>query len=490
MFCHIEGVNFANTVYDTQDIATIRGSSLLLEKIPGVFSLAFAPYSPQQIEFGGAKAVFRFADGTNRDDVERTIHHVMSKSPWCHMSVVHGLGATPNAARAAARIMQYQTWSVPDPGLPAETPDVLDLTRPGQISIPNPGKESGHRLISESTYARRQNGTRNRPNFLQRDHFRPAFDFEEMLKDPGDVPEMVRNKLAVVAADGIGGGKLRNAFNDDIAFSQAMHDFRESLAEGLNDWAETPIAHLKAGMSKVPRFDTLLWGGDDMLFVMPAWLVMPFLSVFFEVTEAFGFSPEGESTQRLFHRVACIIADRKTPIRQMRALALDAEWELKNGIENLNADHSGEEPIKRGVFSIDVFESAALPYTGVRAYRHAQYGQNYRVGDDMFLSSDVPKVIAFCQSISQSNPTGFTRTLINGALQDMRHIGAVVSSPSGQKAVNDRLSDHLYRVKGETHPDVNSMICEFTDLPRSASMVLAQTAQLASFMTLKTGEMP
>ena len=174
----------------------------------------------------------------------------------------------------------------------------------------------------------------------------------------------------------------------------------------------------------------------------------------------------------------------------MRALALDAEWELKNGIENLNADHSGEEPIKRGVFSIDVFESAALPYTGVRAYRHAQYGQNYRVGDDMFLSSDVPKVIAFCQSISESTPTGFTRTLINGALQDMRHIGAVVSSPSGQKAVNDRLSDHLYRVKGETHPDVNSMICEFTDLPRSASMVLAQTAQLASFMTLKTGEMP
>ena len=494
MYCHVEGVNFASTVYDTQDISTIRGSSLLLERIPTVLGLSLAPYKPEQVEFGAAKAVFRLAEGTE-EEVHQTIAEALERPPWSHMSIVHGLGASPEAARRAARIMQYQTWTVPDPGEPADLPDALDFTRPGQNEVPSPGEGTATRVLSESTFTRRAEGTRNRPNFMDRDHFRPPYDFNEMLRDPDKVPEMIQNKLAVIATDGIKGGELREAFADDIAFSKAMKKFRSNLANALSDWAELPGAHVLAGKMKVPRFDALLWGGDDIVFVMPAWLAMPFMEVFFRVTESYEFTPEGQNARKLYHRVACIIANAKTPIRQMRALALDAEWQLKNASElqspsfEKNSQKGAE--IATGVFSIDIFESAALPHKKILPYRTAQYGSRYVLGEDMFMSSDITPIIEFCRLVTEEGQVGLTRSLIHGALHDMRQLGATVSSSSGQKAVVDRLSDHLKRVQGheDTDLEIRAINGRFSKLPRRTSMVMAQVAQLLPYSKFKVGEL-
>ncbi|MGY3436801.1 hypothetical protein [Marinovum sp. KMM 9879] len=476
MYCHIEGVNFDATVFDTQDISTIRGSSLLLEDLHHVFGLGLSPYRPEKVEFGGAKALFRLPNGTDEPAVRQTISEVMAKAPWCHMSVVYGFGDTPETALRAARIMQYQSWSVPDPGDAGERPCALDLKRPAQVEIANPS--GGKRLVSHSVAARRQQGTRARPDFLNRDGFRTPYDFDEMLGNPTGVPEMIQGKMAVIYADGIGGSTLRGAYNDKTAFSDAMKDMRQTLAEALNDWAETPGVHREAGTWIVPRFDTLLWGGDDMTFVMPAWLALPFLHIFFDVTEHYMFRPQGGTGRKLHHRAACIIANKKTPIRQMRALAQNAEVQVKSALEARQIEGSG-------AFTIDVFESAALPHAEILPYRIEQYGSGYSVGQDVFVASDVERIEYFCAELTDDDADGLTRTLLHGALADMRHIGATACSPSGNEEVLKRLKDHFQRVHGEDVPDhhlMTSKVADLSSLERpTTSLALAQIAQLLPY---------
>jgi hypothetical protein len=489
MYCHIEGVNFDQTVFDTQDIATIRGSSLLLEELGDQVEKALEPFAPAKLEFGASKALFKLGRGTEAG-ISAAIASFAASSPWCHLSLVYGVKENPTKAKCAAAIMQYQTWTVPNPGEPGAAgslPDVLDLTRPSQVEIDHPG--GGKRWVSHSVAERRSNGTRKRPAFLNRENFRHPTDFDEILSDAG-VSEQIANKLAVIAADGIGGGKLRELYGDGAEFSEAMADMRAELAEALNLWAINKGAHVISGDKLVPRFDALLWGGDDMTFVMPAWLALPFLEVFFRVTEGYTFKPKGHQPQRLYHRAACIIANKKTPIRQMRALASNAEWELSCALKMAKQSQDEMKPANCGVFSVDVFESAALPHAEIIPYRTEQYGSKYKAGMDMFASTDVGKVIGFCRDISSDDESSLTRTLLHGALESLWHDGRAVLSVGKDDPVEARLRDYFRRVQVADDVDarLTALIHDFSERPRPLALVLAQAAQLLPYTEFKLGE--
>jgi arsenate reductase-like glutaredoxin family protein len=77
---------------------------------------------------------------------------------------------------------------------------------------------------------------------------------------------------------------------------------------------------------KVIRFETLLWGGDEMLFVMPAWHGFEFIHYFFDKTANWE-TPEG---RQLTHAAGIVFCHVKSPIRIIRRIAQSIADTVKN----------------------------------------------------------------------------------------------------------------------------------------------------------------
>jgi hypothetical protein len=160
---------------------------------------------------------------------------------------------------------------------------------------------------------------------------------------PSDLPVSVRGKLCVVYLDGNGFGKARDRQCDKhgLAGLSTMSSYWEALGGGLLAkllcWmGERPDIMLNSGQyvatrdespeadpegAQRYRFETLLWGGDEMCFVVPAWAGWAFLE---ELTKALTawVEPGASSLQDRFHfSIGAAFGSVKTPIRDLRAVA-------------------------------------------------------------------------------------------------------------------------------------------------------------------------
>lgn len=161
-----------------------------------------------------------------------------------------------------------------------------------------------------------------------------ARHFADIVDDPpAHVPVGIRGELAVVALDGNEFGKrrderARHGFEAYRRFSRWLEVLGGLLLADLLDWME---AHPDMTVATVPdpeedearrrlRFETLLWGGDEMLFVLPAWAVLDFLA---RLETSLGRWREPESGGRaLTFAIGVAVGAHKTPIRELRAAAL------------------------------------------------------------------------------------------------------------------------------------------------------------------------
>ncbi|SFR47883.1 hypothetical protein [Litoreibacter janthinus] len=479
MFLYFEGVNHAETLYDTDDISTIRGSSIQLEDLGPKMKAACAPLNPQLLSFGASKALL-YIDAP-RTALEQAGQDAVQRAEWQPFSITWGIGDSDAQAIAAARIRQFQSWTFPPPDpAAAAVQDALDQTRPATIlDIHGSGEK---RMLSPATSARRENGKKNRRNlFTDAQKFAPPQSFEDITADPPpDIPQMVRGKLAVIYADGAGGGKLRKAVGDDLLFSKDIAKHRAALAAAVESWmlARGPYGCRTQNGKTVPRFDTLLWGGDDMTFILPAWLALPFIGFFFEQIENWTFMTKTQGEQHLRHRLSCVIAGQKTPIRQFRTLARNGDSLLKRAVKNTLDD------APQSAFSIDIFESSALPFDGLLAYRRQLYSPTYEPKDDFFLPPDATKLTDFCADVLRADDEGvLSVTQIHGALESLRRgqgddpSSLTVASSKGDNRTRELVTSYYERVKGSP-PPFDAIIAAFSDQPRRFSMLLAQAAQL------------
>lgn len=344
----VEGVNFAATVTDTNDLSTIRGSSLALLRAAPTIAAALdrAQVRPEPILAGASQAAFRFtADAAAADDALQTVRNLLAspaaegEPPLHHLSFVADLAplhaGDPAAqedallvaeARNRAAQLRAFTVTVPRADALALMPDAFDHARQAETSIQT---AAGRLPVSYSVKARRAFGQSQRSGFY-RDYdaggrsLPVCNSFQDIVADPPrGLPISVRGKLAFLYGDGNGFGRVRRAigaqrFADGLATLQAgfLRRLTAWLRDGVESRDERRAVALRDGWAA--RFETLLWGGDDFLFVMPAWLALPVLA-------------EAEAATRDWsvggHRLAIdfglAICDRKTPVRTASATARD-----------------------------------------------------------------------------------------------------------------------------------------------------------------------
>lgn len=163
----------------------------------------------------------------------------------------------------------------------------------------------------------------------------------------------LRDKICVMYADGTGFGDLQNSFiagqtgADDHPpvdgaarqwqFDEWVHGWRRQLLGALLDVLidqqayGTPSDEERAAREKrnadmpsrdpwtvgrVMRFETLLWGGDEQLFVLPARLGWQFAQAFIRQTAGWQLGK-----QRLDHGIGLIFCHYDAPIARIRDLA-------------------------------------------------------------------------------------------------------------------------------------------------------------------------
>lgn len=99
---------------------------------------------------------------------------------------------------------------------------------------------------------------------------------------------------------------------------------------------------------KALRLETLLWGGDELMFVMPAWIGFEFVQMFFEKTADWEIGG-----QQLSHSAGLVFCSAKTPIRIVRELARMIADDIKE-----RTDKKGG---KRNAWDYMVLESIDYP---------------------------------------------------------------------------------------------------------------------------------
>lgn len=148
----------------------------------------------------------------------------------------------------------------------------------------------------------------------------------ESLCEQGPVKQL-NNKLAYIYLDGNKFSKLQqmsvHSIEEQLAFDKVMQQKRAQLLHDLLHWAAQQHDFKTKDKTKL-RLETLLWGGDEMLFVVPAWLGFDVLAKIFELTQDWVFNVQVEQQDKSFpltHSAGLVFCNKGTPVYRMRVLA-------------------------------------------------------------------------------------------------------------------------------------------------------------------------
>jgi hypothetical protein len=270
--------------------------------------------------------------------------------------------------------------------------------------------------------------------------------------EPDGLPPSTVNKVAVIYADGNGFTGIRGQVGISD-FARDLKAKRLTLLEAVLHWlaagARSDDRTTRSLFSLVDkrtgkrglRFETLLWGGDELMFVMPCWLAFPFLTLFDRITR--NWAMKGIS---LTHALGVTIADRRTPIRQLTAIAKTAA--------DLAKEAGGR---GRSTVTVDVFESVVPPdephaLTGIR--REGLGGPTGKDGDKALtemlalpLAGIAPMMAEFARFKGiDEGKTGYPRSQIYAALRAAKALGARPLDRGGAGAMEESLKTHAKRV--------------------------------------------
>ena len=323
--------------------------------------------------------------------------------PFRHLRFATGVasGATDDfvrlraAAVTMARRKQAGQATVPRFSLPPASLGPCDRQGTLPASAMRSIREQSEAPLSDSLYDRHIFGRRMRQAFYRRElsfgtGLQPndvrflvealgyTDDFEEIvetgtLRDDlrSTLPVSVRGKLAYIYMDGnrFGQRAQRAAERGEAAYrdfsAKTEQRRRNLLAAVLQHVGEADAEDWRAGMQRWHRaeralgepadrlrFETLLWGGEEMCFVVPGWAALDVAALLQAHLADASAWDLGDGGPPLTHGMGLLICQHKTPVRLARGLAARLNEDAKNHNRDGNA------------LQIMVLESVDIPPEG------------------------------------------------------------------------------------------------------------------------------
>lgn len=303
-YLKIEGINLVNFVYDTNDLSTIRGGGLLLLDMPDFVRKEIKTTKLEEISLGASSGFFAFEahDDQAASLVQDEVKALLSKNPnYCHatfvVDVVSDSGDYQKDRKNLLALGRWQQMSLPSLSLPLSCEPYdpkkpvceFDYVRPATNECPVQ-KGSKKFAASSSVRARRGHGQSKRKKEWYEEKTGlslPEFtsDFQELAEGvPDPYPKNLDGKMAVIYLDGNRFGTLHDLCQD----RQEMKELDQTLRITCQD---ATLCTLLKGICNEPawltsdeklRLETLLWGGDEIIWVVPAWKGWWMLGRFYE----------------------------------------------------------------------------------------------------------------------------------------------------------------------------------------------------------------
>jgi hypothetical protein len=283
-YLRIEAVNLDHSVYDTNDISTIRGgSSLLLEAVKKITEKPEFRDRLIRVSVGASTGLYEVKVSTDAEmsALEARVREYLKSDPYCYFAtfVVAAtkwpLAEANDQLASACALQQYRlpTFAFsPYEDSPEECEECgYSGVRPAKHNLP--GKKQ---KVSHAVYVRLEHGKR-----LRKELYQPCFVGKAPdIQIPYDLEELAQNDdIAVIHFDGNRFGAIR----DHCKLKEDYQRLDEAI-QGIQQQAICQIVKHSPKAGDKLRLETLLWGGDEIELVVPAPQVWATLQRFFEAT--------------------------------------------------------------------------------------------------------------------------------------------------------------------------------------------------------------
>jgi hypothetical protein len=227
---------------------------------------------------------------------------------------------------ALNRWQQMKAPTVVIAGRDSSGPCWIDKVRPAEIDAP--WEKFKGKKISLSVQARREYGIKQKQQFYQDTLGRPistsfAWDFEH-IGAAGSERGNLAGKMAVIYADGNRFGDLQNRLCTDRKlqedYDKQLKNHRKEFLKAFLEQKVLPdpeqaFVGFKGGNSWY-RMETLLWGGDEFMLLVPAWRGWFTLQFFFDRAKTWNLLGE-----TVTHAAGLVFCSHKAPIHRVADLA-------------------------------------------------------------------------------------------------------------------------------------------------------------------------
>lgn len=367
-FLRVEAVNLSNSVYDTNDISTIRGGGFLILDAVNQLRDDRDPANAKRFHYlkhistGASAGIFEVENGMTGDEACKKVLDAVNKAVDGHATFVASWAMADTSEKdwfnriqetllAQNRWKQFQQLTVPwGEGWNGASGgfDACEINgiSPACLVVDKDPKKPGDKgkKISGAVDFRRKNGRTLRqkiyeiifknipveqkpdPTILYTD------DLEELSKDAG--MGNLDGKIAFIYMDGNKFTKIRDqkVDNDEklTEFDKTVQDnFRNPMLAALISemqkadqtdstyWFHDKDAKKKEEEYKL-RLETLLWGGDELEWVVPAWNGWEVLNRFYELSKSVEFHGIP-----LTHGAGIVFCHHTAPILEIRQMAHD-----------------------------------------------------------------------------------------------------------------------------------------------------------------------
>ncbi len=363
MSCYIrvEAVNLDNLIGDTQTLHVIRGGSALITnaidevaaKFGGQMRPIFSDASSGVFEASGAAM-----DASTAESLCEDVRGHLRSGIFRHATFVvafaleditsdHSFGAVCEELLAKNRWQQMQQPSLSlscvfGAGVAAARLFCeLDAIRPATEKYRS---SSGSKDICAVCHDRITLGKDTKENFYEKElgpgvTLKSGFaqSFEDISKvEPAalaakGVSPRLADKIAVIYIDGNGIGKLMRGLDDTGKVVEASKDYKNYRRQFLNELVLGRVETDRDGLwtggkanDKYNRIELLMWGGDEMTLVVPAWKGWETLSLFYQLSKDWQLNG-----QLLSHAAGMVFCSHKSHIHHQVNLAHRLAGEVK-----------------------------------------------------------------------------------------------------------------------------------------------------------------
>ena len=430
-----EAVNLASTVYDTADISSIRGGGFYL--LDRIRTLA-ETYPDHLITEGASTAVFKFPaenPAVIRSQLLKDLYEGTDCIPDMMFMVEYvEHKKTDDFAKDMARLMgKIRVAQMRSPNI-----RIFDDTlEPG---IGEDGKLLAFDELNRVLPAREKKDERGLSSFTinRRDQGKVLRQkiYEHILKDESDILDKMtftndletlsksknqgnlNGKIAYIYVDGNKFGKLQKHFSEDelAKYDKIIKDFKRDFLGALLETANHS-ENFKTDKNET-RLETLLWGGDELKLIVPAWLGWKVAKTFFECAKnlEMPLTRNGQpANKHLTFAMGLVFAHHKNPIQNIGKIAEMLADSVKNEIAAFPGDAVYDRNLGNRIHYVVLESYETLPSTYDRFagdYYHSDPG-------DLLLSpKDMKGLQEFALVLSKGFPKSKLFEIIRAWIAD------------------------------------------------------------------------